>query len=369
MHHSWSDDPSGSNWRARGNTMDSLQPILNWSEKCTFEGAVSVEESGGVLSPWRIPVSERPFYPFLADGDKPVVALCSGVRLTFMANADQIGLVLPQFSPGMKLDVYLDGSYHETYIVADDLAADLGAELVLEQRTVHVNLPAGDHLVEIWLDPRHRFWLKEILTTAKGRIWPATMQQKRWIHYGSSISHSQAAATPSQIWTGIAARHFNWHLTNLGFSGQCVLEPMIGRLIRDLPADLVTLKLGINTHAGRLSTRTFSPCAIGLIKLIRETHPGIPIGVISPIFSPPREDVRMTDLSMTLQEMRMTLAEIVTICQASGDEQIFYIDGMKLFGPDELPWLPDQLHPNAAGQSVMADHFIREMTTALAAYK
>ncbi len=148
-----------------------------------------------------------------------------------------------------------------------------------------------------------------------------------------------------------------------------MLEPMIGRLIRDLPADLITLKLGINTHAGRLSTRTFGPCAIGLIKLIREKHPDVPLGIISPIYSPPREDVRLTELSMTLQEMRATLAEIVLTCRASGDERIFYIDGMKLFGPDEMPYLPDQLHPNAAGQSVMAGNFMREMSAALAAYK
>lgn len=344
--------------------MHSLQPIINWSEKCTFEGAVSVEEKDGALSPWRIPVSERSFYPFLADGDRPVVALCSGVRLTFMTDAAQIGLVLPQFTPGMKLDVYLDGHFHETFVVAAALASVSGAEPILEQQTIHISLPTGNHLVEIWLDPRHRFWLKEILATENGRIWPAVVQQKRWIHYGSSISHAQAAATPAQIWPGIVARHFNWYLTSLGFSGQCVLEPMIGRLIRDLPADLITLKLGINTHAGRLSTRTFGPCAIGLIRLIREKHPDVPLGIISPIYSPPREGVRMTDLSMTLQEMRATLTEIVTICQASGDGQIFYLDGLKLFGPEELLWLPDQLHPNAAGQTIMADHFIREISAA-----
>lgn len=347
--------------------MENLQPIIDWTEKCDFAGAVSVEETGGTLSPWRIPVNERQFYPFLADGYSPVAALCSGVRLTFMTDADQIGLVLPQFVPGMKLDVYLDDRYHETLTITGDPAADPDMELVLESKTIHMNLPSGVHLVEIWLDPRHRFWLANILATPHAQIWPATIRQKRWIHYGSSISHSMAAATPSQIWAGLAARSFNWHLTNLGFSGHCLLEPMIGRLIRDLPADLITLKLGINTHVGRLSARTFGPCAIGLIRLIREKHPDVPLGILSPIYSPPRETVRQFELGLTLQEMRTVLAEIVSTCQAFGDKRIFYIDGLKLFGPDELPFLPDQLHPDAAGQSVLADHFIREISCFLTA--
>ena len=43
-------------------------------------------------------------------------------------------------------------------------------------------------------------------------------------------------------------------LTSFGFGGQCQLDPFMGRVIRDQPADVVSLKVGINlVNAGQLS--------------------------------------------------------------------------------------------------------------------
>ncbi len=131
---------------------------------------------------------------------------------------------------------------------------------------------------------------------------------------------------------------------------------MIGRLIRDLPADLVTLKLGINTHVGRLSNRTFGPCA-GLVQLIREKHPDIPLVVISPIYSPPREAKRMTDLSLTLEEMRVILADVVDACRQYGDRNIHYIDGLRPVRTGRTAFLPDRLTPTTTASR--SAHFIR----------
>jgi len=337
--------------------MDNLQLIKHGLDRCAFEGAVSVEHRDGTVSPWRVPVGQKRLYPFLTEGNPPVAAAASGVRLTFRTGAVRIGLDLVEVRPGQKLDVFVDGAFSETVILAADQAEPV-------DRLAVIALPGtGERLVEIWLDQRMPFQLRALLADPSARVSPAAVTQPRWVHYGSSISHAGAAATPSRIWPGLAARQLGLHLTNLGFSGQCVLEPMIGRLIRDLPADLVTLKLGINTHVGRLSNRTFGPCAIGLVQLIREKHPDIPLVVISPIFSPPRETKRMTDLSLTLEEMRVILADVVDACRQYGDRNIHYMDGLDLFGPDERAFLPDQLHPNDAGQPVMAAHFIRNLTS------
>ena len=61
-------------------------------------------------------------------------------------------------------------------------------------------------------------------------------------------------------------------------------------MIRELPANYLSLKLGINVHnAASMNIRTFRPAVIGFVHIVREKHPDTPLVVISPIFSPPRE--------------------------------------------------------------------------------
>lgn len=44
----------------------------------------------------------------------------------------------------------------------------------------------------------------------------------------------------------------------------------------------------------------------------------------------------------------------------TGDTNIYYVDGLKIFGPGELKYLPDKLYPNATGQFILAENFIRK---------
>ncbi len=322
-------------------------PNYNFEDgRCTFEGAVSVETGPGWAMPWRLPWPERAFYPVLA-GDTAQTP--SGVRLTFVTDACRIGLRLLEPAEGMKLDLLVDGGLVETRTVA---ASD---------SLVQFNpLPAGLKQIEIWLDPRFPFRLAEVSVEPGAGLARTAPAQRRWVHYGSSISHSKAAGSPSTLWTGLVAQRLNLHLTNLGFSGQCKLDPMIGRLIRDLPADFITLKLGINIYSGDLTERTFGPCAIGLIRLIREKHPETPLAVISPIYSPPREEVKGGS-GLSLRELREVLAGIVTAFREHGDRRIHYVDGLRIFGPQDAGHLPDELHPDAGGQYIIAEQIIREV--------
>ena len=65
---------------------------------------------------------------------------------------------------------------------------------------------------------------------------------------------------------------------------------MIARMIRDLPADFLSMKVGINIQGGNtLNERTFRAAIIGFVQIVREKHPDTPFAVISPIYSPPRE--------------------------------------------------------------------------------
>jgi len=147
----------------------------------------------------------------------------------------------------------------------------------------------------------------------------------------------------------------------------------VARVIRDEPADCIALKLGINTHnLASFSLRTFATSALGCVLTIRDGHPDIPIVLISPIFGAWREDIPTganrkgedgVPLSgatwPTLQTMRADIRSIVELLRKRGDRNIHYRDGLDLFGPGDVDYLPDGLHPNGDGYEILGTRFAR----------
>src|SRR5439155_18025250 len=114
--------------------------------------------------------------------------------------------------------------------------------------------------------------------------------RSRWITYGSSITQCRTAASPTQTWPAIVARKRDLNLTCLGYGGQCHLDPLIARTMRDLPADYLSMCVGINIYgAATLNQRTFRPGICAFVQIVREKHPRTPFVVMPPIYSPPRE--------------------------------------------------------------------------------
>ena len=128
-------------------------------------------------------------------------------------------------------------------------------------------------------------------------------------------------------------------------------------MIRDLPADFLSMKVGINIYgSASLNVRTLIPAVIGFVHIIREKHPDTPFAIISPIYSPPRESTPNA-VGLTLSGMRKEIAGAVEAIKDRGDRNIHYIDGLDLFGPNLAALLPDELHPNAEGYKIMGQNF------------
>ena len=70
-----------------------------------------------------------------------------------------------------------------------------------------------------------------------------------------------------------------------------MLDQFVARTMRDLPSDLISIKVGINVVNGdTLRQRTFGPALHGFLDTIREGQPDTPILLVSPIFCPSAED-------------------------------------------------------------------------------
>jgi hypothetical protein len=155
------------------------------------------------------------------------------------------------------------------------------------------------------------------------------------------------------------------------------MDPLVARAMAALPADRLTLKLGINVHTSQtLRDRTFAPLAHGFIVTLRDKHPTTPITVISPILSPEREDSPVSNMpalyfggdplmgDLTLNQVRGILQDVVEAHRVRGDTAIDYLDGRELFGEADVEHLPDGLHPSTEGYALMGERFAAHFRTA-----
>ncbi len=315
--------------------------------RLTWHGAISIERHEDWAQPWRLPYAERGLFAPELHGPAKNPA---GVRLTLMADTRVIGLrLLAHDREARPISLVRDGVH-----VAD-------AEISPDGIALFSNQPAGTHRYELWLPQNVSAKITGVLVDDVHAVTASIPLPRRWITYGSSITHCKQASAPALTWPALVALKHNVDLTCLGYGGQCHLDPLVARVIGSQPADAISIKVGINIQGnGSLNQRTFRPNLIAFVRLIREAHPNVPLAVISPIFAPVRETMlNRVDLNLTI--MREHIAAACEILQAHGDTNLRYLDGHALLGPDDLLRLPDFLHPDTVGYGLMAERFSAQL--------
>ncbi len=327
-----------------------MQSIQLKDPRLSWPGAISVEHTATWSMPWRLPYQQRDLFPtvdLIARATMP-----AGVRLAFVSDTRTLAGNLVAKPEMGAIDLCCDGKF-------------MGS-VPLEGRDHFQfdDLPAGEKVFELWLPQFGEFQLRTLGIDDGAALAAHADTRPRWITYGSSITQCRTAASPTQTWPAIVARNCNFNLTCLGFGGQCHLEPMLARLIRDLPADYLSMCVGINIYgAGSLSARTFRAAIISFVQIVREQHPDTPYAVMSPIYSPPRESA-LNAVGFTLQAMRDEVVAAVDALQAAGDANLHYVNGLDVFGEAYAHLLPDELHPDAAGYQIMGENFTQKVANA-----
>ncbi|MDC7123205.1 lipase [Cellulomonas fimi] len=237
--------------------------------------------------------------------------------------------------------------------------------------------------VEVWLPYGEVVRLVALHADAPV-LAPSRARGRRWVHHGSSISHGAAADRPTGTWPVVAARATGLDLVNLGMSGNAVLDPFVARTLRDAPADVISVKLGINVvNHDAMRLRAFVPAVHGFLDTIREGHPTTPLVVVSPLLCPLVEDTPgptfidpasppgapvfatrgrpedVADGRLTLRVIRTALAEVVASRRTAGDPALHLVDGRDLYGDADWDALPmaDLLHPDAPAQRLVGERF------------
>ncbi|MEU9226176.1 SGNH/GDSL hydrolase family protein [Streptomyces massasporeus] len=362
-----------------------------------LRGALDLEGTEHGLLPHRLPARAR------AQNTSPQLSMAesqpSGVRLALRTAATVIELDTLRTKrdyagfpprPDGLYDLLVDGvpagqaAGTDGNVLTVDLATWEGEVTPGPVGTVRfTGLPARDKDVEIWLPHNETTELVALRTDAP--VAPAPDRGRRvWLHHGSSISHGSDAASPTAIWPAIAALRGGAELVNLGFGGSAMLDPFTARAMRDTPADLISVKTGINlVNQDAMHLRTFGPAVHGFLDTIRDGHPDTPLLLVSPIHcaihegtpgptAPDRDEMskgRMVFAAMgdpaqtaagklTLTVIREELARIVEQ-RAADDPNLHYLDGLDLYGPKDAAAhpLPDNIHPDAATHRHIGDRF------------
>jgi GDSL-like Lipase/Acylhydrolase family len=357
-----------------------------------FLGAMGCERTAGGVTPVRLPASAWDRVPDL--WAREMFRMGSGVRLAFVTSASAFELDARASvmtiegglldTPPPAFDLYVDGhdrGRHEISLVAER-RFDVEREPILVTQTpvrqdtlLFGGLGSAEKTVELWFPANGIVEVTGLRANAPIRgVDPEG--QRRWIHYGSSISHGREVGRPTSTWPAVAARLGDVDLLNLGVGGNCHLDPFVARAIRDTRADAISLKVGIHIAMDATFTRrTFGPALNGFLDTVRDGHPDVPILAISPIICPLLEDatgpigtdgdgaltampVDGTWNALSLRRIREIVEDIVD-ARSRDDRNLFYLDGRSLFGLDDVGELPDGIHPSAGGYVTLAERFAR----------
>jgi hypothetical protein len=331
-----------------------------------IEGAVSVEEGEGWLRPWRLPHTAQKLFP--STGTRETIVndsgMSSGVRLRFATNSRNVKLNFCELTEKTTSFELSSPRKFDLRIVETGFC---NTQEVTSEKTSAMfdNLPEGEKVIEIWMPHKgHSVQLSGVDVDDNASFSLNKNAGLKWITYGSSITHCYYSESPSMIWPSIVAREKNFNLRSLGFGAQCHLDPMVAKVIRDLPADFISLKIGINIYAQSFSPRTYMSSIIGFIETLREKHIETPIAVISSVICPKYEGEKdeKNIHGFTLEDMRLQTLEAVRLVQdCRKDENLYFFSGKELLENKPEYFCVDDLHPNAEGDKVIAKNFMEKV--------
>lgn len=356
--------------------MNPSSPAIDWlpatGPSLAWLGAAEIETVDDGAVPWRLP---RRDIPILAPGLVTAAQVASGVRLAFLTDAGEVRIRVTSSEPSVPITMVSGDTVVTREIIPSACEVSFG--------------PPGEERVEIWLPHQGRTVVDSVGVTGGARIEPAPAPPTRWLAYGSSITQSMHADNPIGTWPAQVARRHQLDLYNLGFASEAHLDPPVARHLATTRADLITLSVGINVYiAASMSLRTYRAALLEMIRVVRAGHPGVPIVVVSPIWSPRRERVpcfprlqppllrgrlaaidRLARIDAlygpTLGAVRDETAGVVELLVELGDADLSHVDGRELLGPDDADALVDGLHPGQAGDDLLADRFSERVVPAL----
>jgi len=225
----------------------------------------------------------------------------------------------------------------------------------LEQFSAQRKLPFDSRLTRLLLPPT----IPVRLIGIEGDITPPLPQQtpaRRYLAYGSSITHGANACRPSGTYAMLTARHLGADLINQGYGGGAHLEETMAHYLagRD-DWDFTTLEMGINIGGWKLSR--FAQTVEKFVRIITSAHPDKWVFCIDVFTFAP-------DLGHSMQWCQGYRDAVRQVVADAKLPRVVYVNGLEIL-PDPAGLSHDLVHPTDDGFAQMAQNLsglIRQAT-------
>ncbi|MBE7085024.1 MAG: hypothetical protein E7368_03090 [Clostridiales bacterium] len=274
----------------------------------------------------------------------------AGGRVRFKTNSPYIAIhakmsgigKMPHFTlcGSAGFDLYVKDKYKGSFL--PPFSIEEGYESVIELgekkwREITINFPLYSNVNELYIGISNR-----------GQLAPPTPYKKEMpiVYYGSSITQGGCASRPGNSYESIISRALNADYINLGFSGSARGEESISTYICSLPMSVFVYDYDHNAptieHLACSHERMF--------KEFRKAQPTTPVVILSrPTYYPNAEERNRLKIIKKTYENAL----------ASGDKNVYFIDGKTLMREAKGEGTVDGCHPTDLGFYSMAKALLK----------
>ncbi len=163
--------------------------------------------------------------------------------------------------------------------------------------------------------------------------------------YGSSYTQGACISRPGMSYPNQFIRNTGIQLLNIGCGGNCKMQSYFAEVLKASEVDAMIFDCFSNPNAELIKERT-----IPFIKMIRESHPDIPLIFISSVY---RENRNFSLKNEQYEQSKMDMAEEVMEKAVKEFENVYFINIKSLTGKGHDSSV-DGVHPSDMGYTSWA---------------
>lgn len=211
-----------------------------------------------------------------------------------------------------------------------------------ESKSIIINLPLYCGIKNLSIGVRAGCYIKKSTTFDL---------QKKILFYGTSITQGASSSRSGLCLTNMVSRELGIPALNFGFSGSAMGEAEVLELISRRKADIYVIDYEANAY-----DLIYTTLAEG-IRRIRKENKDSKIIICSML--PQLADKVDDKVRKSRDKRRKYIRQFVINCKEEGDDNIYFLDGLKIWGKNYLDCLMDGCHPNDIGFQIYKNKLIK----------